>query len=133
MKISYNESERSIEIQDGLKNSYLILKILMILNLLNAVARLFKIPLSEYGFLEIFWLVLGVLSLILLYFFVFKKSTSSKIEVDKIKKLKEKSFFGRNRYSLELVDGKQRDLVNFKNEWEFAKVKELFENVGIAS
>lgn len=131
MKITYNEKENSLEIKDGIKKQYFILKLLMVLNLINALVRLIDVNKSEFGFIEFIWLTLGILSLILLYFFIFKRSTAQKIEIDKIKGLKEKSAFGRKRFYLELSDGKQRNLLSFKNEFEFAKIRELLTHVGI--
>ena len=60
MKIEYNETEKTVEIKDGLKNQYLILKILMILNLTNALIRIFGKNTTEYGFIEYFWIGLGL-------------------------------------------------------------------------
>lgn len=108
MKIKYNDSENTIEIKDGLKNQYLILKILMILNLANALIRLIGQNKTEYGIIEYFWIAIGIVSLIALYFFLFKNSTAEKIKVGEIKRLNEKSVFGRKRFSLELDNGKKR-------------------------
>ena len=77
MKIKLNESENSIEIKDGQKNQYLILKILMILNLANAVIRIFGKQTTEYGFNEYSWIGLGIISLVVLFMFLFKIFTFS--------------------------------------------------------
>lgn len=131
MKINYNEKEKSIEIKDDLKSNFLLMKFLIVLNLLNAILRLINLGETGFGSMEILWLIIGLGSLILLYFFLFKKSTSGKIKLDRIKKLREKSIFGRKRYSLELVNGKQRDLHNFKDEYEIAKLKGILKDLGI--
>ena len=133
MKIKYNESENTIEIKDGLKNQYLILKILMLLNLASALIRLIGQNKTEYGIIEYFWIAIGVISLIALYFFLFKLSTAEKFKVGEIKRLNEKSVFGRKRFSLELDNGKNRILGNFKNEFELVEVRELFARVGISN
>jgi len=133
VKISYNEPENTIEIKDGLKNQYLILKILMILNLANASIRLFGKNTNEYGFIEYIWIALGGISLIVLFLFVFKMSTAEKIDVGQIKGLNEKIVFGRKRYRLELKNGKNRILGNFRDEFELAHTRELFAKLGIKS
>ncbi|WP_179351098.1 hypothetical protein [Winogradskyella vidalii] len=133
MKIKYNDSENTIEIKDGLKNQYLILKILMILNLANALIRLIGQNKTEYGIIEYFWIAIGIVSLIALYFFLFKNSTAEKIKVGEIKRLNEKPVFGRKRFSLELDNGKKRILGNFKNEFELVEMRELFARVGISN
>jgi len=131
MKVTYNESEKSIEIKDGLKNTYLILKLLMILNLVNALIRLIGRHKTEYGIIEYFWIAIGIVSLLVLYFFLFKKSAAQKIDVQKIDRLKEKAVLGKKRYSLLLKNGKERDLGNFKSGIELTEVRELFTSVGI--
>ena len=132
MKIKYNQSENTIEIKDGLKNQYLILIILMLLNLANAIIRLVGKNYTEFGFIEYFWIILGMVSLLVLYFFLFKNSTAEKISAKEINKLKEKTVFGSKRFSLELNNGKNRNLGNFKNEYESVEVRELFANLGIS-
>ena len=131
MKIEYNKSENSIQIRDGLKRSYLLLKILLILNLTNATIRLIGQDRLDYGVIEYFWIAIGLISLLALYYFLFKISTADKIPVDDIKSLREKSVFGRKRYSFELTNGKQRHLGNFKSEFDLAKFKELVKVAGI--
>lgn len=131
MKIEFNESENSIEIKDGSKNQYLILKILMILNLANAIIRIFGKQTIEYGFIDYFWIGLGIISLVILFMFVFKISTAEKISIGEIMKLEEKTVFGKNRFSLTLKNGKKRNLVNFKDQFELVKIRELFTEIGI--
>jgi hypothetical protein len=133
MKIEYNESENIIEIKDGLKNQYLMLKFLMILNIANAVIRLIGQNKMEYKEIEYFWIVIGIISLVSLYFLIYKNSTAEKIKVGQIKRLNEKSIFGRKRFSLELENGKKRILGNFKNESELVKMRELFTKIGISN
>lgn len=133
MKIEYKESENIIEIKDGLKNQYLMLKFLMILNIANAVIRLIGQNKMEYKEIEYFWIVIGIISLVSLYFLIYKNSTAEKIKVGQIKRLNEKSVFGRKRFSLELENGKKRILGNFKNESELAIMRELFTKIGISN
>lgn len=133
MKIEFNESENSIEIKDGLKNQYLILKILMILNLANAIIRIFGKRTTEYGFIEYFWVGLGIISLVFLFMFIFKMSTAEKISIGEITELEEKRIFGKKRFSLKLKNGKKRNLGNFKDQFELAKARELFTEIGIAN
>ena len=105
MKIKLNESENSIEIKDGLNNQYLILKILMILNLANAVIRIYGKQTTEYGFIEYIWVGLGIISLVVLFMFLFKMSTAENIPVQQISRLEEKTVFGKKRFALELKNG----------------------------
>jgi hypothetical protein len=129
MKVEYDTLNKSIQIKDGLKQTYFILKVLMILNLGNALIRL--TGQDTYGVIEYIWIVIGIASLVVLYFFIFKISTAEKIPIDTIKSLKEKSVLGRRRFSFELTDGKKRHLGNFKSEHELAKLRELVQIAGI--
>jgi len=131
MKINYNELDKSIEIKDGLKSHYFIMKMLMILTILNAILNLYDVNKNELGFMEIIWFILGIISLIILYFFIVKKSTLEKIPIEKIKRLNEKSIFGRKRFSIELNDGKKRDLTEMKSQAEFNELRKLFSEIGI--
>lgn len=131
MKIAYDKSDNSIQIKDGLKASYFVLKLLMLLNLANALIHLTGQDRMDYGVIEYFWIAIGIVSLLVLYYFVFKLSTAEEIPVDSIKSLNEKSVWGRKRFSFELTNGKQRHLGGFKNEFELARLRELVETAGI--
>lgn len=133
MKIKYNEIDKTIEIQDGLKNYSFLVKMLMVLNLISAILNLSDVNETGMGFMEIIWLIMGIICLVVLYIFIVKKSTLEKIPVEKIKKLKEKSIFGKKRFSLELINGKKRDLTELKTEAEFNELRKLFSEVGIQS
>ena len=133
MKIEFNESDNSIEIKDGLKNQYLILKILMILNLANVIIRIFGKQTTEYGFIEYLWVGLGIISLVVLFKFIFRISTAEKILIGEISELEEKTIFGKIGFSLKLKNGKKRNLGNFKDQFELAKARELFTEIGIAN
>jgi len=131
MKIKYNNTENTIEIKDGLYEKFLGFKFFLILNVLNALIRLIVKSKTEYGIIDYFWIAMGLASLIALYFLLFKISTAEKIKVSKIKRLSEKSFFGRERFTLELENEKNRILGNFKNDSELAEIRKLFARVGI--
>lgn len=133
MKIKYNEIDKSIEIKDELRSHYLLLKIVMILNLISAVFQLLDINETGIGFIEIIFFIIGIISLIILYIFIFKKSTSDKIPIEKIERLTKKSIFGKKQFSLKLKNGKKRDLTELKSETEFAELKKLFSEFGITN
>ncbi|AJR04823.1 hypothetical protein [Siansivirga zeaxanthinifaciens] len=133
MNIKYNEIEKTIEIKDGVKNYYFVMKFLMILNLLNAVLRLLNLKKTGIGFQEIIWFTLGIASLIILYLFIFKRTTTEKIPITEICKLKEKSILGRSRFSIKLLNGKKRELTELKTQAEFKELKKMFAEIGITN
>ncbi len=132
MRIAYNEADKTIEIKDDLKKQYFGIFALIVLNLLNALLRLITLMETDLGIVEIIWFAVGTASLVSLYFILFKKSTAEKIKVDEIKRLKQKSVFGRDRYSLVLTNGKRRDLMKFKSQYELAELKGLLAGLGKA-
>ena len=109
------------------------MKILMILNLLNAVLRLLNLNKTGIGFQEIIWFTLGIASLIILYLFIFKRTTKEKISIAEISGLKEKSILGRSRFSIKLLNGKKRELSGLKTQAEFNELKKMFIKIGIAN
>ncbi|MGB1309188.1 MAG: hypothetical protein ACPG6B_09775, partial [Oceanihabitans sp.] len=74
MKIKHNELEKSIEIKDSLKQHYFFLKILMLLNLISAIANLHDINKTGIEFVEMIFIAIGIVSLFALYLLIFKKS-----------------------------------------------------------
>ena len=132
MKIKFNDIEKSIEIKDGLKTQYLMIKMMIIITLLNSILfPVFVLDKKEPEWLRFTWVILGLTCLIMLIYLVMKKSTSEKLILSEINSLTEKQIFGRKRFSLKLKNGKMRDLIEMKNELDIKETKELFQNIGI--
>lgn len=131
MNINYNEVDKTIEIKDGLKSHFFLMKFFMILTLTNSILNLYDISASNFGFVTVIWLVLGIVSLVFLYHFVFNRSVSEKIPVDQIKGLSERVFSGRKKYFLVLESGKSRDLLNVKSEGDRQQLNEMLKKNGI--
>ena len=131
MKLHYNTQDETLVIQDGLKNHHFLLKLLMILNLLNAVLNVSTFSISSIGFMQLVWLFLGLVSIVVLYNLTVKNTTSEKIPVSAIKGLKEYSFFGKKRLAIVLNNGKKRDLVEVKTPQEFKEVRKIMKQVGV--
>ena len=132
MNIKYNESENTIEIKDGLKTQYWMINIMAILNIINSI--LFPVFVLEKKQMEWFgfiWVIIGIASFIGLIYQIWKKTASEKLNLSEINSLTEKQIFGRKRFSLELKNGKLRDLMEMKNESDIKETKELFKNIGI--
>ena len=131
MKIIYNEIEKSVEIKDGLKNHFLLMKALMILNLANSVSNLSDVRMDTFRFINVVWAILGIVSILVLYNFIIKKTSAEKLPIDQIKGLNERVFMGRKKYFIELKNGKTRDLVEVKSDSEFKELKKMFTKNGI--
>ena len=133
MTIYYNEADKSIEITDGIKTYSVLMKLSMSLTLLNAILNLYDVYKTGLGFTEIVWIILGVASILILFRLFYKKSTLEKIPIEKIERIKEKSVFGRRRFSIQLKDGKSRDMNEIKTQSEFNELKKMFSAIGIAN
>jgi glucan phosphoethanolaminetransferase (alkaline phosphatase superfamily) len=132
MNIKFNALEKSIEIKDGLKTQYLMIKIILFITLLNSILfTVFVLAKKESEWLRFIWVILGLACLIVLFYLIMKKSTSEKLKLSEINSLNEKQIFGRKRFSLKLKNGKWRDLIEMKNESNIKETKELFQNIGI--
>ena len=131
MKLHYSTQDETLVIQDGLKNHHFLLKLLMILNLLNAVLNVSTFSISSIGFMQLVWLFLGLVSIVVLYNLTVKNTTLEKIPVNTIKGLKEYSFFGKKRLAIVLTNGKKRDLVEVKTPQEFKEVRKIMKQVGV--
>jgi len=103
MKIKYNEKEHSIEVNDNTKTHYFLMKTIMFLNRANSILHLLDLKKNGIGILELFWLILGITSIVALYFYFYKNSTLEKTPLESIKQLKEKKILGRNSYAIELI------------------------------
>ena len=134
MTIYYNEADKSIEITDGIKTYSVLMKLSMSLTLLNAILNLYDVyKKTGLGFIEIAWIIIGIASILILFRLVYKKSTLEKIPVDKIERLKEKIVFGRRRFSIQLKDGKCRELNEIKTQSEFNELKKMFSAIEIVN
>ncbi|OAB31436.1 hypothetical protein SAMN05444395_101578 [Flavobacterium fryxellicola] len=61
MDIKYNQTTASIEIKDGLKNHFFIVKLLLIITFINAVLNLSNAQVA-FGFMKIIWLFIGMVA-----------------------------------------------------------------------
>ncbi|MFZ0489693.1 MAG: hypothetical protein WBV11_15635 [Salegentibacter sp.] len=132
MRINFNKNENSIEIKDGLKTQYLLIKMSLIFTLVNSVLfPVFVLDKKQLEWMGFIWIILGVASMGILIYQILKKTASEKLNLSEISSLTEKQVFGRRRFSLKLKNGKFRDLMEMKKESDIIKVKNLFKNIGI--
>lgn len=132
MKIKFNETERTIEIKDGLKKQYLIINISLVFTFFNSILfLLFVLDEKQVVWLGFIWIILGIFSIVLFTYQILKKTASEKINISEISTLTEKEVFGRKRLSLKLKNGKFRDLMEMKNESNIKETKDIFESIGI--
>lgn len=132
MRINFNKNENSIEIKDGLKTQYLLIKMSLIFTLVNSVLfPVFVLDKKQLEWMGFIWILLGLASIGILIYQILKKTASEKLNLSEISSLTEKQVFGRRRFSLKLKNGKFRDLMEMKKESDIIKVKNLFKDIGI--
>ncbi len=90
MKINYHDSNRSITIEDSIYNRY-TLRFILIMNLINSLLRIISFKFNPIDFLDYLWIVIGAISIIGIPYDYLKRTTSSKIQVDNIDSLIEKT------------------------------------------
>ncbi len=132
MKIKFNENEKTIEIKDGLKQQYFLIKMSLVFTLINSILfPVFVLDEKQLKWMGFIWIILGITCTGILIYQLLKKTASEKLNLSDITKLTEKQLFGRKRFSLKLKNGKFRDLMEMKKESDIIEMKKLFEEVGI--
>lgn len=132
MKITYNEKEKSIEIKDGLKTQFLLLKISLGFVLANSVLfPVFVLDKKQFEWMGFIWILLGLVIIVLITYQLVKKTASEKLKLSDISSLNEKQFFGRKMLRLKLKNGKTRDLIDVKSQKDISEIKAFFNTIGI--
>ena len=129
MNIKVNKIEKTITITDDLKNQHLVLIIIIFLNLFSSVIQLLDRSKTDIVGKDIIFIVIGAVSIIFLYIFLFKKTTLNNIPINTIKHLSDKKMFWKKQYGIRLKNGRFRNLKEIKTQKEFDKLKELVERI----
>ena len=94
MKIKFNENEKTIEIKDGLKQQYFLMKMALIFTLINSVLfPLFVLNEKQLKWMGFIWIILGITSTGILIYHRLKKTASDKLDLSDISMLTEKQYF----------------------------------------
>ncbi|WP_158730381.1 MULTISPECIES: hypothetical protein [unclassified Flavobacterium] len=125
MKFKYNEASASLEIKDGLKNHFLIVRLLLIVTFVNVLLNLSNAQV-EFGLMKLIWLLIGMAAAVGLRHYFMKKTGADTILFDQIAGIKEREVKGIKKYFLELKNGKIRDLIELQSEAEYKELQTLF-------
>ena len=131
MKIIDNPIAKTILLKDGVKTRSFINKTLMVLTVVNAILYFNKGYRTGDNVLMIVWLVLGIACVVLGWFLIFKKSNLELIPVAMIVGLKERNYWGKKHYFLQLKNGKQRELTFLETSAEMRELKRILSVYGI--
>ena len=129
MNIKVNKIEKTITITDDLKNQHLVLIFIIVLNLFSSVIQLLDRSKTDIVGKDIIFIVIGAVSIIFLYIFLFKKTTLNNIPINTIKRLSDKKMFWKKQYGIRLKNGRFRNLKEIKTQKEFDELKELVERI----
>ena len=128
MKYSFSESSKEIILDDKWGFNLFVLKTIMLLNIISSSLNIYTYDLTRDPFVYYFWILIGIVSVLLFIQFSFKISGTKELAISDIRHLKVNSILGRDRLSLKLKNGKNRHLVTKNDSTEVAN---FFKELGI--
>jgi hypothetical protein len=133
VKVKYDEEQRLIEIDDNFGKNNWTLKFVLIINIVNGGFNLAQSFLTGFNWFSVMWVLISLISIFILLFLIFKKTSQSSIKIKDIDWFLQKEFFGRKSFKLKLKNGKVRDLLNLKKQSQVDELENLFRKAGISS
>lgn len=134
MNIDYLKERNSLVIHYEITQQYRIVFIIFVLNIINACINLYILKDSRWGVFEMLWVTIGMASVGMLIYYslsFYQKSKVNYVELNDIEALVERTFFGKKKYSLLLVDGSKRHFSRLATPHEMTRTKELFKTIGV--
>lgn len=133
MQIEYNSQDKTIKIEDSIRQNFLLIYVLLILNLANATIHLTTdIVMEQFSSWSYVWMGLGLVSILILWFFLTKRTIKNTYETDSILHVECKILANRYRYRLVLHDGRIRELLTIiGNEEEIEEFEKIWSDIGI--
>ena len=75
MQIEYNSQDKTITIEDSIRQNFQLIYALLVLNLANAILHLVTdIIADQVSSWSLIWMALGLISILLLWFFITKRT-----------------------------------------------------------
>lgn|SRR5690554_285623 len=133
MQIEYNSQDKTISIEDSIRQNFLLIYALLILNLANAILHFVTdIIADQTGNWTLIWMALGLISILLLWFFITKRTIKNNYETDSILHIECKIIDNRNRYRMVLHDRRIRELVTIIGDEEKVEdFEKIWSDIGI--
>lgn len=133
MQIEYNSQDKTISIEDSIRQNFLLIYALLILNLANAILHLVTDFLADQiSSWSLVWMVLGLVSILLLWFFITKRTIKNNYETDSILHIECKIIGSRFRYRMVLHDRRVRELVTIiGDEDKMEDFEKIWSDIGI--
>ena len=131
MQIDFDEKNKKINIRDDLKSQYLLIKVTLFILLGNALIILATAVNSGFGLFDFIWILLGIMAIYVLYILFVKKTANSELFVSEINCLNIVQKRNSTHFSLELKNGKERNLAVFSNDEDEKRLIQLCNKAGI--
>ncbi|GFD75502.1 hypothetical protein KUL113_49220 [Tenacibaculum sp. KUL113] len=133
MQLEFNKKTQELTIKDEVPmHSWLIIS-LMLINGINMGVQLYLMSYKNNETLFVFMFLLAVVSVVVIFYYVVKRSWKSKYLLNEIEGIETRKTNGRERVFLKLRNGKRRSFPVLKNEKELSDFKKTLTLMGIKS
>ena len=133
MQLEFNKKTQELTIKDEVPmHSWLIIS-LMLINGINMGVQLYLMSYKNNETLFVFMFLLAVVSVVVIFYYVVKRSWKSKYLLNEIEGIETRKTYGRERIFLKLCNGKRRIFPVLKNEKELSDFKKILTSMGIKS
>lgn len=133
MQLEFNKKIQELTIKDEVPmHSWLIIS-LMLINGINMGVQLYLMSYKNNETLFVFMFLLAVVSVVVIFYYVVKRSWKSKYLLNEIEGIETRKTNGRERVFLKLRNGKRRSFPVLKNEKELSDFKRTLTSMGIKS
>lgn len=133
MQLGFNKKTQELTIKDEVPmHSWLIIS-LMLINGINMGVQLYLMSYKNNETLFVFMFLLAVVSVVVIFYYVVKRSWKSKYLLNEIEGIETRKTNGRERVFLKLRNGKRRSFPVLKNEKELSDFKKTLTSMGIKS
>lgn len=133
MQLEFNKKTQELTIKDEVPmHSWLIIS-LMLINGINMGVQLYFMSYKNNETLFVFMFLLAVVSVVVIFYYVVKRSWKSKYLLNEIEGIETRKTNGRERVFLKLRNGKRRSFPVLKNEKELSDFKRTLTSMGIKS
>ncbi|WP_047788134.1 hypothetical protein [Tenacibaculum mesophilum] len=133
MQLEFNKKTQELTIKDEVPmHSWLIIS-LMLINGINMGVQLYLMSYKNNETLFVFMFLLAVASVVVIFYYVVKRSWKSKYLLNEIEGIETRKTNGRERVFLKLRNGKRRSFPVLKNEKELSDFKRTLTLMGIKS
>jgi len=133
MQIEYNSRDKTITIDDAIPQNFQLIYILLGLNLGNSILHIVSdILADQVSNWTLIWIALGLISILLLWFFITKRTIKNRYYTDSILHIECKITGDRYRYRMVLHDRRIRELVTILGDEEkIEDFEKIWDDIGI--